>query len=485
MDQYQKFECAGHGTLIVADLGPYLVIPYLFRSEYAMKSLSRVVWSEGMYLGPHHFQAQSRYFEDSIQFATSTLWFATYGLVGCELSAEALRNGAVSVSHARGIFPDGLVFEMPESDPLPEARNIAELFPPTRDHLTVHLAIARHVPDGVNCSIAGGAEPDGLRYIGEVKPLHDETTGRDEKPVRLGRKNIRLMLDTEITAGMVTLPIARIMRSGAGYFVFDPEFIPPCVRISASERIMTLLGRLIEILEEKASSLSLPKQDGTSKAAFSTREIANFWFLHTVNSSRTPLQHLYMSKRGHPEELYLEMLRLGGALCTFALDSHPRSLPVYDHDNLDKCFGALDRHIRTHLEVIVPTNCISIPLHTTGDYLYAGEVTDQRCLGRSRWILGIRSQIGEAELITRTPQLIKVCSKQFVPELVKRALPGLQLTHLPTPPPAVSPKVEVQYFGIGRAGPCWDHLAQTKAVGVYVPGEFPAAEVELLVVLDS
>ena len=107
-----------------------------------MKSLSRIVWSEGMHLGPHHFQAQNRYFEDSIQFATSALWFETYGLVGAELSEEALRNGSVSVTHARGILPDGLVFEMPECDPLPEARNIAELFPPTRDHLTVLLAVA-------------------------------------------------------------------------------------------------------------------------------------------------------------------------------------------------------------------------------------------------------------------------------------------------------------------------------------------------------
>ena len=72
-----------------------------------------------------------------------------------------------------------------------------------------------------------------------------------------------------------------------------------------------------------------------------------------------------------------------------------------------------------------------------------------------------------------------------MPELVKRALPGMQLTHLPTPPPAVSPKVEVQYFSAGKAGPCWDHLVQTKAVGVYVPGEFPEAEVELLAVIDA
>src|SRR5665811_1556498 len=79
-----------------------------------MKLLSRVVWSEGMHLGPHHFQVQSRYFEDSIQFATSSLWFAAYGLAGLELDADALYNGSVSLLHARGILPDGLPFNMPE-----------------------------------------------------------------------------------------------------------------------------------------------------------------------------------------------------------------------------------------------------------------------------------------------------------------------------------------------------------------------------------
>src|ERR1041384_1144341 len=99
-----------------------------------MKLLSRVVWSEGMHLGPHHFQVQSRYFEDSIQFATSSLWFASYGLAGLELDAEARYNGSGSLLHARGIMPDGLQFKMPECAELPPPRvGIAELIPPTRD----------------------------------------------------------------------------------------------------------------------------------------------------------------------------------------------------------------------------------------------------------------------------------------------------------------------------------------------------------------
>src|SRR5215813_3641279 len=115
-----------------------------------MKYLSRVVWSEGMYLGPHHFQAQSRYFEDSIRFATSALWFEPWGLVAAQLDHEALKNGTVSIIHARGIFPDGLVFQMPESDPLPEPRSIAEAFPPVRDSLGVALSVVPRRAEGAN-----------------------------------------------------------------------------------------------------------------------------------------------------------------------------------------------------------------------------------------------------------------------------------------------------------------------------------------------
>jgi type VI secretion system protein ImpJ len=450
-----------------------------------MKLLSRVVWSEGMYLGPHHFQVQSRYFEDSIQFATSSLWFASYGLAGVELDAEALHNGTASLLHARGIFSDGLPFNMPESDALPEPRAIADLFPPTRDGIVVMLAIPPRKPNGSNCSLADETAAQ-ARYVAEARVLHDENTGADERSVRLGRKNLRLLIDTEPAGDLLTLPVARVVRDGAGHFAYDANFVPPVLQTAASARLLSMLQRLIEILGEKSSAISRGAGGGpTRMAEFSTREIANFWLLHSINSALSPLRHLLIAKRGHPEELFVELSRLAGALCTFALDSHPRDLPLYDHQDLGGCFEKLDRHIRAHLETIVPTNCISIPLAPAGDYFYEGEISDQRCLGRSRWVLGIRSGMGEAELMVKAPQLLKICTPPFVRELVRRALPGMALTHLPVPPSAISARVETQYFGVSRSGPCWDHMVQTRRVGVYVPGEFPNPEVEVLVVLDN
>jgi type VI secretion system protein ImpJ len=372
---------------------------------------------------------------------------------------------------------------MPDSDPLPPARSIVDAFPPNRDTMTVLLAIPERKINGQNCVAAESGSADGARFSGELRMLHDETTGIDEKPVRVGRKNIRILFDTEASAGFTTLPVARVTRDHTGHYVYDEAFIPPCVQLTASERLTRMLHRLVDILEDKSTALS--RSSAKSLHEFSTREIANFWFLHAVNSAIPPLRHLFATKRGHPEELYTEMARLGGALCTFAIDSHPRSLPLYDHANLDRTFDALDEHIRRHLEMIVPTNCISIPLNKTAAYFYEGEVTDARCTGPSRWVLGIRSPIGEVELISRTPQLVKVCSKLFVPELVKRALPGMAMAHLPVAPAAISARIDTQYFAINRAGPCWDHLVQTKQVGVYVPGDIPDPELELLVILES
>ncbi len=186
----------------------------------------------------------------------------------------------------------------------------------------------------------------------------------------------------------------------------------------------------------------------------SARHVAQYWFLHALNSNVSALRHFLLSRHVHPHELFREMSRLGGALCTFGLEVHPRSLPVYNHDDFGASFEALDEHIRRHLEIVMPTKAIKIPLTAVETFLYKGDITDERVLGPSRWILEIQSPIGEADLIARVPKLTKLCSARFVLELIKRALPGLPLNHLPVPPAQIAAKVESQYFAINRTGPC-------------------------------
>lgn len=448
-----------------------------------MTALARVVWSEGMHLAQHHFQAQNRYFEELISFVFSNLFFAPYGLAAYSLDEEALLNGTVSLIHARGVLPDGLAFNFPEDAP-PQPLQIRELFSPTQDSHLVLLGIPAFRPTRSNCTEPGvnGSE---ARFLSIDETVVDETTGNDAKVVGVARKNFRLLLDYQASEDLVTLPLGRVRRDGSGHFVFDPEYIPPVLHVSASPQLVRMLSRLVEMLESKADAL-IAERGGPGGAAETsgTTDVASFWLSHAVHSSLAPLRHHLIAGARHPEALYQEMARIAGALCTFSMTSHPRDLPAYDHDELDRCFAVLDRHIRANLDVVMPTNCVSIPLQPGEHNIHMGRVVDRRSFDRGEWYLAVRSSGSAADLLAHVPKLVKVCSQKHIARLVREAYPGLKLEHEVSPPSEIPRRPGTQYFSIQRAGPCWQSMIDTAEIGVFVPDAIPDARLEVLVVLE-
>ncbi len=448
-----------------------------------MEPLSRVVWSEGMHLAQHHFQVQSRYFEALTHFTLDSLFFKPYGLAACELDAAALLSGTVSLTGAQGIMPDGTVFDFP-GDPLPAPLEIGELFSPTHEHHLVLLAIAAQQSGRANLVPESGESAD-LRYVSQVRRFVDETTGGDERGVAVGRKNFRLLLDIEPPADLIALPIARVRRDGAGRFVYDPEYIPPCVRIGASPRLLDMGARLADMLVARADAMAA-ERGHADLGEYASREIASFWLAHALHSALGPLRHLLQTRSAHPEQLFVEISRLGGALCTFSLSSHPRDLPLYDHDDLEHCFAALDRHVRAHLDLVLPKNCVTVPLRKRGEAFHTGKFADRRCFEPSaEWFLAVRSSAAAAEIAGRVPKLVKVCSGKHIARLVKEAYPGMALEYVATPPADLSPRIGTQYFHLAKTDPCWKSIVDTGEVGVYVPAAVADAQLEVAVVLTA
>ena len=242
------------------------------------------------------------------------------------------------------MLPDGLPFKVPECDPPPPPLDIADGFSPTQDSHLVLLTIPSFRVGAANCALEPNGSGPRLRYRAETSMVPDDTSGSDERPVVVGRKNFRLRLDTGEgeDSRETSLPLARVRRDGKGHFIYDPEYIPPCIQIEASEHLMLLLGRLVDMLEAKSSSLPADRPAAHRELReYASHEVANFWLLHAIRSSLPPLRHHLELRRSHPEQLYTEMARLAGALCTFSLDAHPRAVPAYDHDRPEKCFAEL------------------------------------------------------------------------------------------------------------------------------------------------
>ncbi|MEP7354102.1 MAG: type VI secretion system baseplate subunit TssK, partial [Acidobacteriota bacterium] len=293
-------------------------------------------------------------------------------------------------------------------------------------------------------------------------------------------------LPKEYRYGSVRMPVARVLRTSADSFQLDPYHAPPLIDFSASHYLTSIARRLLESLSTKSAMLGgIRRQKNQSLAEFTTADIANFWLLYTINQHFPQLRHLFATKHGHPEELFSVMLSLASTLTTFSLKVQPRDFPDYDHENLGTCFRALDEHVTSLLETVIPSNFVSLQLKTIRPSIYAASLFEDRFLDNTKLYLAIQAEMDEGELIEKVPHLVKLCSATHIEHLVRQALPGIPLTHVMSPPTSIPVKLNHQYFSLSRSGLAWEAVERARNIAAYIPGDFPAAQAELIVLLPQ
>jgi type VI secretion system protein ImpJ len=449
-----------------------------------MKQLKPVLWTKGTFLTPQHLQVQDRFLEDTLNFRLQALKFCPWGFRELAINAELLADGQFALTRAAGIFPDGLLFDIPDADPPPPSKSLEEFFEPGAKTLDIYLTIPDYRQRGLNVS---SGKDGGTRYLAEVSEFRDENTGVGEKLIQVARKNMRLLAESENREGSSALRIANVERTPAGTFQLNPRFIPPLIEIGASEYLIGLLRGLLELLAARSTQLSAGRrQKNQSLADFTASDIANFWLLYTVNSNYPVFSHLYESKMSHPEELYSAMVGLAGSLTTFSRKLRPRDLPLYAHDSLGPIFSELDEKLRTLLETVVDTNLVSLPLKLVQNSIYATAIDQDKYLTNTRMYLAVSAETSEEAIIQKVPQLVKVCSATHIEHLVTKALPGIQLRHLSSPPSAIPVKLKYQYFALNQSGPAWEAVNRARNFAAYVPVEqLPNPTLELLILLPQ
>ena len=448
-----------------------------------MKRLQPVIWMKGTFLNPQYLQMQDRFIESSLQFHLDALAYSGYGFRTLQINQEALSAGFVAISKASGMFPDGLLFDIPDADQSPAPKALQDAFDQDQKTCDIYLTIPHYREKGLNVSMAR-SQAD-TRYLSEVAMLRDENTGLAEKPVQVARKNFRLLAEGESAAQSSSLRVCRVRKTPAGTYALVDEFSPPLLDFRANGSIHGICRQLVEILSSKSAQLAATRREkNLNLAQFGTADIANFWLLYTINSSFPLLQHLYETRHGHPEELFAHMLQLAGSLTTFSKDIHPRDLPLYDHDDPGPCFHKLYEMIQYLLETVIPTNVISLPLKLTAtSSIYATPLEKDKYIVDTKMYLAIRTSAPEDRVIQEAHYKIKVCSATHIEHLVKNALPGLPLVHIPRPPSAIPVKVEYQYFSISQSGACWDAIKGSRGLAAYCPGDFPEPQMELLILM--
>lgn len=438
-----------------------------------MSSRNRVIWREGLFIKPQHFQQQQRHSDYALHARLSALSDYFYGLQSLAINEDYLGFGRIALVGATGILPDGTVFNIPNDDMLPTPLEITDA---SVANQKVYLALPLSV-SGVNEVGQGGQVATRLQaHRHDVRDLHSE--GGDVVSLEVGRVSLRLMLEREDRSAYASLAIARILdKRPDGGLVLDPNFMPCSISVSAIPTLKRFLGESAGLVAERARSLSqriaAPGQQGVA-------DVAEFMMLQLLNRAQPQLSHLARLGTLHPERLHESLVQLCGELMTFTDESRlPPEFPAYRHDDQQVSFEPVMLALRQALSTVLSPRAVSIQLRKHQYGIMVAMVNESELMKSADFVLAVRARMPQEQLRKQLQQQTKVASSDKIRELISLQLPGIPLLPLPVAPRQLPYHAGYSYFQLDRQSPAWQMLAVSNTLAFHIAGDFPELDMQL------
>ncbi|BEJ49757.1 type VI secretion system baseplate subunit TssK [Aeromonas dhakensis] len=438
-----------------------------------MSSRNRVIWREGLFIKPQHFQQQQRHSDYALHARLSALSDYFYGLQSLAINEDYLGFGRIALVGATGILPDGTVFNIPNDDMLPTPLEITDA---SVANQKVYLALPLSV-SGVNEVGQGGLVATRLQaHRHDVRDLHSE--GGDVVSLEVGRVSLRLMLEREDRSAYASLAIARILdKRPDGGLVLDPNFMPCSISVSAIPTLKRFLGESAGLVAERARSLSqriaAPGQQGVA-------DVAEFMMLQLLNRAQPQLSHLARLGTLHPERLHEALVQLCGELMTFTDESRlPPEFPAYRHDDQQVSFEPVMLALRQALSTVLSPRAVSIQLRKHQYGIMVAMVNESELMTSADFVLAVRARMPQEQLRKQLLQQTKVASSDKIRELISLQLPGIPLLPLPVAPRQLPYHAGYSYFQLDRQSPAWQMLAVGNTLAFHIAGDFPELDMQL------
>ncbi len=439
-----------------------------------MSASSKVIWSEGLFLRPHHLQQHDRYVERYLEGRCQSLIGYSWGFTDVQIERDLLGVGRFGLRRAAGVFPDGTPVRFPDDDPLPAP---LEIGPNVRDQI-LYLAVPLRREGAVEVDRAAGGGDDLARQVVREIEVQDATsTSSEPAVVEVGGLRTRFLLASEVTQAYACLPLAHVVERRADQqVVLDEKFIPTVLNAQAAERLATFMTELVGLLHQRGEALA-GRVSATGRG--SAAEIADFLMLQAINRYEPMLAHDAAGGSVHPETLFRICLAAAGELATFTTSSRrPVTLPAYRHDRLRESFEPLMAALRTTLSVVLDQAAVPIPIESRKFGYSVATVPDRSLYGTAAFILAARADVPAEELRRRFPAQLKLGPVEKIRDLVKLQLSGVPVQAIPVAPRQIPYHAGFAYFELDQTSDLWSQLASSGGIGLHVAGEFPGLTME-------
>ena len=444
-----------------------------------MSIYSKVVWSEGMFLNPQHFQQQDRYYEQYIEGRFRAFGAYGWGWHEFTVDQQLLKLGKISLLSARGVLPDGTPFNVPEGD---EAPPVLEL-PETLHNKVVYLALPVRRPGALDVLPPEGG-PGLARYqAGEIDVRDGSSDTGTSSLIRVGKLRLRLLLETDDLSGYAALGMLRISEvRDDRQVILDDQYVPPVLDCAAATRLHGFLNELTGMLHHRGEAIAGRLADARRAG---TAEIADYMMLQLVNRLEPLAAHMAGHRGLHPQVLYSELLQMVGELSTFtAKTRRPPQFPAYRHDDLQATFAPVMQALRQSLSMVQEQTAIALSLVEKKFGIRVAQIPDPTLVDTSSFVLAVRADVPGETLRARFPAQAKMGSVERIRQLVNAQLPGIPMRPLAVAPRQIPYHAGFTYFELERNSDFWKELRQSGGFALHVGADYPGLELELWAIRD-
>jgi len=432
----------------------------------------KIVWAEGMFLRPQHFQQQERYLEFFSHARSMASEGYFWGFRELELDMEALALGKIVLNKAVGIFPDGTPFSLPSVDALPEPLEI----PPNLKNECVFLALPVRRLGAVE--VRFDAREPLARYQAVETELGDcNSEGAEPAAAQLGRIRAQLLPESALTDSWLRIGVAYVLEKRSdGTVVLDKRYIPPSIAYGQSVVLHAMVDDIAGLMQQRGEALAARvTQPGRGGIA----EVGDFMMLNIINRWQPLMTHLRDHPILHPERVYAHLLQLAGELSSFTREARrPIAYPVYDHDDLRLCFETVSADIRRSLSMVLEQNAIPIELREGQYGVRIGSIPDMALLRSATFVLAVFAEMPADVVRNRFPTQVKIGPVEKIRDLVNLHLPGVRVHPMPIAPRQLPYHANFNYFELDTNNELWDELERSGGMALHLAGDFPGLRLE-------
>ncbi len=437
-----------------------------------MNKTEKVIWTEGMFLRPHHFQQAENYLEAYIRDWGKSQSPYYWGFLTLELDQELLNQGKVSLTSASGIFPDGTPFSF-DATHAPTPLKLSDNQSDSR--VVLALPTFRRGKEEVIFSEKSDSLARFISVEVEVNDFNAMSVG--SAAIQFGKMRLRLMLESDLTPEWTALGIVHVMNKTSDKKLhLNSLFIPALLNCHANPKITGFINDIQDLLEQRRQQIS---QRLLQLGRYNDSEIMDFLLLSLLNRYSGQVAHIRHLSLLHPERLFSEWLQFATELATFSQNRVPEEhLPLYDHDNLTQCFNQLMFLLRQGLSIILEEHAIQLPLTEYSHGLNIATLPDAGMISMFSFILAVHADIANEMLASNFPAQMKIAPVGRIRELVQLQLPGIPLRAMPSVPRQIPWHSGYLYFELEKEGEMWKQMEKSSGFALHLAGEFPGLNIE-------